>query len=237
MNQNTRFNRLIRRIELMTVVRAVRNALVNMIPVLTIGAFALILQTLPIPAYQRFLGTAVGGVFFRFLQLVYSGTFGILSVYITLLVSLAYVKLRADRNSNTVGAMLSAIICFAILAGAYLPDFSTEYLGPKSMFLALLTGLGASSMFHWLYGRLRWESPRVLTVGADLEFTRAIATLAPIAITAGVFTALNTLIIRLAHVDSFLMGLNALFNWAFSFGEAGFFKGFSLVLLSSLLWF
>ncbi|MBR4749722.1 MAG: PTS sugar transporter subunit IIC/EAL domain-containing protein [Abditibacteriota bacterium] len=237
MNHFNRFNRLIRRIEQMTVVRAVRNALVNMIPVLTIGAFALILLTLPVPAYQRFLETDAGGLFFRFLRLVYSGTFGVLSVYITILISYAYVRLRADKHGSVVGAILAAVICFAILAGAYLPDFSIDYLGPKSMFLALLTGLGASSLCHWLYRKLRRDSPRVLTVGADLEFTRALSTLAPIAITVVVFATLNGLIIRLAHVDSFLHGLNSLFNWAFSFGEVGFFKGLCMVLLSSLLWF
>ncbi len=237
MNQINRFSRLIRRIEQMTAVRAVRNALVNMIPVLTIGAFALILQTLPVPAYRVFLQTSAGVEFSHFLRLVYSGTFGVLSVYITILISYAYVKLRASENSSIVGAILSAIICFAILAGAYLPGFNTDYLGPKSMFLALLTGLGASALFHWLYRRLRRDSHRVFTVGADLEFTKAISTLAPITLTVGVFAAINTLIIRAANVDSFLMGLHSFSNWLFSFGEAGFFKGFFFVLLSSLLWF
>ncbi|MBP5273396.1 MAG: PTS sugar transporter subunit IIC/EAL domain-containing protein, partial [Abditibacteriota bacterium] len=208
-----------------------------MIPVLTIGAFALILQTLPVPAYREFLETSAGVEFSHFLRLVYSGTFGVLSVYITILISYAYVKLRANENSSIVGAIMSAIICFAILAGAYLPDFNTDFLGPKSMFLALLTGLGASALFHWLYRRLWRESQRLFTEGADREFTSAVSTLAPITLTVGVFAAVNTLIIRAAHVDSFLMGLHSFSNWLFSFGEAGFVKGFFFVLLSSLLWF
>lgn len=44
---------LINRVEKMTVVRVVRDSLVHMIPVLIIGAFALILQTFPVSAYQK----------------------------------------------------------------------------------------------------------------------------------------------------------------------------------------
>lgn len=69
----TGLGRLTRRAEQLRVVRATRNALVNMIPVLTIGAFALILQTLPIPAYQSFLETSVGVVLMQFLQAGRSG--------------------------------------------------------------------------------------------------------------------------------------------------------------------
>lgn len=75
------FHRLIRQVEQVRIVWAVRNALVSMIPVLTIGAFALILQTLPVPAYQALLETPAGQVAMQFLQLVYSGTFGVLSGY------------------------------------------------------------------------------------------------------------------------------------------------------------
>ena len=41
------FTRAIRRLEELTVVQATRSGLVKMIPILTIGAFALILKTIP----------------------------------------------------------------------------------------------------------------------------------------------------------------------------------------------
>lgn len=232
-----RFNQFIRQVEQLTVVRTVRNALVNLIPVLMIGAFALILQTLPVPAYQKLLETSAGSVFLQLLQLVYSGTFSVLSVYMAVLISHAYIKLKADENGNIMGAVISAALCFFILSGAYLPDFGTDCLGPKSMFMAILTGLGASALYRWLYLRMRRGRFMVFSVGADREFNKMLSTMAPIAITAVLFTIFNTAIIRLAHVDSFHMGLNVLFNWLFSYGEAGFFKGFLFVLFSSLLWF
>ena len=237
MNKHHGLDRVARRIEQLTVVRAVRNALVNLIPVLMIGAFALIFQTLPIPAYQRLLDTPTGSVLRQLFQLAYSGTFGVLSVYMTVLISYAFIKLKVDEDCSTVGAMVSALICFFVLAGAYLQDFSIDYLGPKSMFLAILAGLGASALFHRLYRKLKRKARRLFSAGADLVFTKTMSTLVPIALTACFFVALNTLIIRVAHVDSFRMGINTLFNRLFFFGGTGFFKGFFFVLLSSLLWF
>lgn len=60
----------------------------------------------------------------------------------TILISHAYTRLSMKRYRNAGGSMLTALICFFVLAGAYLPDFNVDYLGPKSVFLALLTGLG-----------------------------------------------------------------------------------------------
>ena len=61
MHRETPLLRAIRRGEQMTVVRAVRSGLVNMIPVLIIGAFALILRDLPVKFYQNFIGAFAGG--------------------------------------------------------------------------------------------------------------------------------------------------------------------------------
>lgn len=228
---------VIRRIEQVIIIRAIRNALVNLIPVLMIGAFALILQTLPVPAYQHMLTTPGGTVLLTLFQLVYSGTFGVLSIYMTLLIAYSFIKLKADPEISILGAVTASLLSFFILAGAYLPDFGTDCLGPKSMFLAILTGLGASEIFCRADQLLHSKRQVLFSSGADREFNKALSTLIPVAFTAVVFALINLVIIRTAGVDSFRMGLIEFFNWIFSFGSVGFFKGFFFVLLSSLLWF
>ena len=52
--------------------------------------------------------------------------------------------MKAEADISGTGAAVSSMLCFFILAGAYLPDFGTESMGAKSMFLAILTGLGAN---------------------------------------------------------------------------------------------
>ena len=61
-----------KRVEQLTAVRVVRSGLINMIPVLIIGAFSLILQTLPLPVYQDFVTNFAGGILLDLFRFVYS---------------------------------------------------------------------------------------------------------------------------------------------------------------------
>ena len=235
MKAETKAAMFTRKLEDLALVRVVRSGLVSMIPILTIGAFALILQTFPAAGYQRFLTTAVGGFLLQLFEFVYKATFGVLSVYMTFSISRAYMKQKADGETVSGGAVLASLLAFFILAGAYLPEFGVDNMGPKSMFLAIITGVGASSLFYTLQRRLRYRA--LFSTGIDREFNRMLSTLAPIAIVALVFALLNALVVRLFRVDSFHSLLISAFNRLFSAREASFFQGFFFVLLSSLLWF
>ena len=229
------------RMEKLTVVRAICGGLLNITPVLIIGAFALILKTFPVDAYQNFMTTFAGGVLLTFLDFIYSATFGVLSIYMTLAISRAYINIRAnDQKEDAIpegGAMIAALLSFFILAGAYSPSFGTNSVGPKSMFLAILSGLGASALYSKLCRVFSFRKRRVYSAGANKEFHVTLTYLLPVALTSIVFALFNLLIVKAFGVDSFRALLLAVFNWLFSFGEVGFFKGFFFVLASSVLWF
>ena len=237
MMQASRRSNVLRRIENLTIVRAIRSGLINIIPVLIIGAFSLILQTFPLTAWQDFLTTAVGGFLLQLLELVYSATFGVLSLYMTFSISRAFMNLKSDPQTEPFGATIASLLCFFILAGAYLPGFGTDGMGPKSMFLAIITGLGASALYLVLSRGFRRSKKYLFSGGADREFNRMLSTLFPIAITALIFALINAIVIRLFDVDSFRMLLARAFNALFSHIGSGFIKGFFFVFLSSLLWF
>lgn len=235
---NSRISDFIRRIEQATIVRSIRDGLVNLIPVLIIGAFALILNTLPIPFYQDFLsGTAAGGFFSNIFEMVNKATFGVLSVYMTFFVSRSYMKIKADSNVDSAGAAVASVLAFFVLAGANLESFSINEMGPKSMFLALLTALGASALYIHLQHLFHRHKVLLFSKGADKEFNRVLSTIIPITIIAIIFALFNELIILIFNVDSFRHLLIKLFNALFSIGENGFIKGFFFVFLSSILWF
>ena len=227
----------VNQIERLTIVRVVRDSLIHIIPVLIIGAFALIIQTFPVDAYQHVITTLAGGAIMKLSELVYSATFGVLSVYMTYSVSRSYMRLKADPEANDGGAIIASLLSFFILAGAYLPDFGLDCLGPKSMFLSIVTGLLASMLYHIMEGAFRSRRHNLYSAGADRQFNRMLSTLPPIAIVALIFGLLNLLFMNLFQVDSFRMMLSHLFNAIFSIGKVDFFKGFLFVLLSSVLWF
>ena len=227
----------VRKIERATVVRAIRGDLIIIIPVLIIGAFSLILKTFPVEGYQKFIENFAGGFFLSLFDLVYSATFGVLSLYMTFAISHSYMKIKADPDTVHGAAVATSTLSFFILAGANLENFSKDSMGPKSMFLAIIAGLGASAAYYHLHRFIRKKSKAVLSSGADRDFNRVLSTLFPIAIVAVSTAIINTAVTRLFDAESFRMLLSNLFDKLFSYGETGFLKGFFFVLLSSVLWF
>ncbi len=234
-----KFDKFLEKAEQWTVVRAIRGGLLNITPVLIIGAFALILKTFPVYAYQSFIATFGGGILLSFFDFIYSATFGTLSIYMTASISRSFIRIKSKINASTpdIGGMAASLLSFFILAGAYLPTFSTDNIGPKSMFLAILTGIGASALYAKLYDILPYRKKKFYSTGADREFNQMLMYLFPIALTAAIFAAFNTAIIYIFKVDSFRMLIALAFDSLFSIGKTGFTKGFFFVFLSSVLWF
>lgn len=227
----------IRRTEQVTAVRAVRGGLINMIPVLIIGAFALVITTFPVEGYQHFIKTAANGFFLRLFEIINKATFGVLSLYMTFSISRSYMKIKADPEAVHGGAVVAALLSFFILAGVNLSEFGTDSMGPKSMFLAILTGLGASAFYLALDRFFRHRRHYLFARGVDREFNRMLSTLLPIALVALTFALFNALIIWVFRVDSCRALLALAFDKLFSYGKTGFLKGFFFVLFSSVLWF
>lgn len=227
----------VRKVEQSTVVRSVRSGLVNMIPVLIIGAFALLIKTFPVDGYQHFITTFADGFIYSLFDLIYAATFGVLSVYMTFSISRSYMKVKADPQAVNGGAVVASLIAFFIMAGAYLPTFSTDNMGPKSMFLAIITGLGASALYLAFDRLFRRRKHTIFSSGADREFNRMLASFFPILCVAVIFALINQLVISISEHDSCRSLLAAAFDAMFAHMPNGFFKGFFFVFLSSILWF
>ncbi len=234
-----KFTDLVRRYEQLDFVRAVRGGLVNMIPVLIIGAFALVFRFLPIDAYREFIATFAGGVLDKIFLYVNSATFGVLSIIMTYSISRSYMKVKADPDTVNGGAVFSSLVAFFILAGAFLDDFGSVQVGVKSMVLAIVAGLGASSLYLHADRFFRRRRHYIFSPGADREFNRMLASFLPILVVAVVFGVLNAVILNVSHSASihalYIRAMNALFSPGGE--EPGFFKGFFFVLVSSILWF
>ena len=237
MNNSSNFMNIVNKFQNSNLIRSIRDGLVNMIPVLIIGAFALILKTFPVPAYKEFITTFGDGFILNLLDFVYSATFGVLSLYMSLSISRSYMKIQKNQEVVHGGALFVSVLCFFILAGALLPSFGLENMGPKSMLLAIIAGLGASALYVKFFELINRRGRYVLSRGADSEFNKMLSTLFPVVIVTFIFAILNLIIIRLFNEESFHNLYITLLNSLFSVGEVGFFKGFFFVLLSSVLWF
>ncbi|MBO4693073.1 MAG: PTS sugar transporter subunit IIC/EAL domain-containing protein [Clostridia bacterium] len=227
---------VIRQIESLSAVRAVRDGLVGIIPVLIIGAFALILMHFPIQGYKDFIGAFGDGFLLKFFEIVNSATFGPLAVYMTVSISRSYMNIKDDGGVETLGAVAASVISFFILAGSNLESFSKDSMGPKSMFLALVTGLGASAAYLSLSKFLRGKQRTLFSSGANRVFNRMLSTIFPILIIVSIVALINLSVIRIFGVESFRMLIISFNNRIFSFIKVDFLKGFLFVLFSSVLW-
>lgn len=225
------------RAENATMVVAIRNGLIMSIPVLMIGAFALILQNLPIDAYQTFLNSFLNGTLSTVFAFVNAATFGMLSVYMAVFISACYVRIKPMRMLFPYGACMTTMVCFAILVGLGSERFSIEYFGVKGMFTAIVSATAASVLYtrfsEWLLARKR----TLRADGADAEFNNAVSVILPAILVILLFSAVRMLIMRLFHVS----GMHELFVLAatklFMGISSRFWSGLLFVLLSSVMWF
>ena len=237
MSKSSKLLQFANKVQETSLIKSIRNGLVNMIPVLIIGAFALILKTFPFSFYQNFINSFLNGFLLQLFDFVYCATFGVLSVYMTFSISRSYMKIKAGPDVVHAGAIFVSIICFFILSGALLPNFGLNNMGPKSMLLAIIAGLGASALYTKFYLFFERKRKYMLTRGADRELNKMLSTLFPTMLVTGIFALANIIIIRIFSAESFHDLYITLLNKLFSLGDVGFIKGFFFVFWSSLLWF
>lgn len=171
----------------------IRSSLIMLIPVLLIGSLALMLKSFPIEGYQEFIGTFGNGIISNFFSLIYSATFGVLSIYVSLSISICYTQQIGKDNRHTLGPMIASLVAFFIISGTLENGaLHTDGLGAAGMFTAVTTSLCASGLYDLLSKKMT-RSMRVFTEGDDEVFRNTLMSLAPTAVVAVVAAVINSL--------------------------------------------
>ena len=205
----------------------IRSSLIMLIPVLVIGSMALMLKSFPIDAYQDFIGTFCNGVIANFFSLIYSATFGILSIYVSISISISYTQQIGKDNRHTLGPMIASLVAFFIFSGTFDNGaLQTESLGAAGMFTAVIGSLFASWFYDFLSKKMK-RSMRLFTEGDDEVFRNTLFALTPTAIVAVVAAVINSLSILIFDGNNIHM--------AFSSGIESIFEGLGRNLGSVLL--
>ncbi len=215
-------------------IKAIRNGLITLIPVLLVGAFALMIRSFPIDAYQGFISSALDGFIYKLLDTVYGATFGLLSIFMSLAIGYHYALIKSKNGyTSPIASAITSVAVFALLTGT--DNLTADTLGAKGMFIAIIASLGASALFAYLLRSLR--GARLLTDGADSNLNRSLLTILPISITVIIFAVLNTLLLSITDG----MNIHDIFGKAamglFSPVGDGFLAGLLFVIISSVLWF
>lgn len=182
-------------------IRAVRQGMVMMIPILVSSAVALMLGSLPFTGYQEGLNTLWNGRIAAFLGLVRSASEGSLAIGLALTTSFSYAVQRNRSRGEAVTVMLTAVVSLIGFSGIPQGNISVEALGSHNTFAALFIALGCSVLFFKMkdtrFFRIRWRK-----AGADVCYAEAVSGVIPTLLVVAFFVLLRQVSAAVFHVDS-----------------------------------
>lgn len=131
---------------------AIRDGFVSIMPLIMAGAFATLINNLPVKAYQNFMNNAFGEAWWKgFGGDIWNATFAIMSLLIVFTVS--YSLARSYESDG----LAAAVVSFASLLMLYKSsglDWAIPYgyLGTQGLFVSLAVALIVTSIFVKLIG-------------------------------------------------------------------------------------
>lgn len=231
-----RLARLFEQIEQNSLVQTIRSGLIMMIPILLLGSFSLVFRSLPLDPWQSFLSDFHSGLLRTLFDLLYNGSFGLLSVYMVISISLCYRQYGRRRTEADYGPVITSLACFAVSSGFLTEGFTPAAFNVKGMFLAIFCSLIASWLYEKIMVRLQ-RGKRLFSDGADVDFDSAASAIIPGTIILLLFSAVNLAIYQ-------LWGFSGLQELFVSCAESIFHglgrnlgSGLLFVFVSSFLWF
>lgn len=205
---------------------AIRDAFMVTMPLMILGALAVMINNLPIPGFQSFMNKLFGGPAWQgFGASVWNGTFGILSVLVAFLV--AY-NLAKDYGKDPIATGTVSLACFFTLGAAL------SGMGSTGLFVALIVGIVVAEIFT----RLEGSKHLVIKMpdGVPPAVAKAFASLLPAIITISIFGLIAAVIASFGVEDMFAAFYEVVqkpfMGMANSYGSA-----LIIAVISPLLWF
>lgn len=223
---------ILKRIEKSPSASAVREGFMSIISVIMIGAAALVIKHFPIAAYQNFIGSFLNGWFERFLDLIYGGTIGMMSLYLTFAISRYYIA-KCDNRRSLGSVPFTALICFMVLNCS--GDLA-EACGANGVFIAIISAVSVSKILAE-FSRLKKKRPHKYLNGIDVGFSNAVSMLVPSAIIVCVFAVVNVIIMRLFGVSGIVNLFEKVMNALFRPLGRTFLSALLFTVISSFMWF
>lgn len=213
--------------------QSIRNGLTLAIPFLIMGSFALLFKNFPIPSYQAFLESFLGGALYTILGTLYDISLGSLALVLCLAISLSYGRL-VETDYFLLYPVVSVTSYLAFCGGI---ESNQEYIFKAEwVFTAMCITLLSCFLFQkgWALSR---KFERLHTMGAEFLFNISIQSLGPALVIAVLFAVCGYLL-RLSFGDSNITNFGAFLFLKLFRGISGDLSGILLyVLITHLLWF
>jgi cellobiose PTS system EIIC component len=177
---------------------AIRDGFATIFPLITVGALAVLVNNLPIPAYQSFMTNLFGKSWTSFGGNIWNGSFAIMSLLVAL--SVSYNLARAYNSNGLAAAMVTFGSLIALYSGSA-KDWAIPfaYLGAQGLFVALIAALISTEIFVRLM-----RNPKLVIKMPDSvppAVSRSFAALFPTMLVLVIFAAFKCLTVALGCPD------------------------------------
>lgn len=221
---------------------AIRQGMIMLIPLVVIGSIALMLMSLPIPAYQELLNNLLDGRVVEILNFIYCGVFNFFSVLLAVTTSISYAMLKRKKSEQHIGfgnVIILVVITLVTLVGytgIQFDSFSIDALSNLNTFTALFVTLISGKIFFAIKNRRLF---RVKKHGShnDTVYTEAIEGIMPAVIIVVFFALLRQLFQVAFGVDGVQDLLEILVERFLTAFDNGLWAGISVILVTHLMWF
>ncbi len=180
-----------RRVTGLDVFRIIADSLEVLIPIFMISAFIQVLINFPLPAYNAFINRAAGGHLMSFLNILLSGTYGMLSLYMTAAVA-DKVNERFGKPSHRLSVIVTSLASFIIISGIFnTTTYNFDVFGPKNLLTAIIFALLTSRTYIWLMTGLIFNDRRYVD-GISTDFRTMIMSIFPAVFVFVIVGAINS---------------------------------------------
>jgi lactose/cellobiose-specific phosphotransferase system IIC component len=172
--------------------QAIRNGFLLCMPLVAAGALAILINNLPIPAYQEAMTALFGSNWRRFGMLIWQGTYGIISVPMIIGVSSHLIVLHNRKDpAHPISPVMVVLVVLASLVVIIPSDetagFAAEWLGVQGLFVSIIVAIAATQIFLRLT-RIKWLQIAVYSEGTDAATLVVFAYLLPGVLTITLFS-------------------------------------------------
>lgn len=174
-----------------------------LIPVIMSGAFSVIFRRLPFVGYQNFIQDFANGVILQILVCLYNISFGLISIYLSMSISLCYADKQETTESGYFSNIFTSVMVFCIFSGIFFQnEIDFDLLGISGMSSAIVSSVLCSALYCQIQKKIKLRIHHY-TQGADVAFHTMMNHIIPTILTICFFAALTLLIQMTTRHPSF----------------------------------
>ncbi len=213
---------------------AIKKSLVMMIPIILIGSFGTVLQSLPIDAYQSFIKSFADGIIYDIFYLIRACCIDYFSLLLIISISMCYSSEYTDNIDEVIISAVIGVVNFLILSNAGGVDFDLSSFNVSGTFTAVFVGMAIGP----IYVKLRMIFDNRLTTDGlfGTSFSRAVKTLIPAIMVFSITMLLSFLLLKVFDVSSLTELISKICCKIFNNLGTGFFSGFAYTIIVHILW-